>query len=481
MSRPRSSPIVLESENLLESAVASSVALGAQLADEHGRASRLSREAESLRRLSDVFRSTGASFEKGAVLDAALAAAVSTLGAAGAAFGTLKADGRVRLDRSAGRDLARLAEDDGMASLLARMFAAACAAVVDDLESEVPGAAVVAPGLRALAVVPVDAHDRASLVVLMPGPDGAVTDVDVRFLGTLAGHLSVGLEKVRMYDELRSHRDRLEEVVAERTHALREAYDELKTVDVMKDRFLASVSHEMRSPLTVIISAATFLRDYEGDRSERAEMSAGILTASHALDGLIDGMLRVARIDAGEREALEDVSAADVVAEALSHSGAVETTSVMIEPDLAPFPAVATRLARALANILDNARKFGPATEPIELTVSRCLLSRPSGAIPGVVFAVLDRGPGLAEKDAERAFAPFEQGGDPLTGKPAGVGLGLYEAQAIARRHGGELVYRSRPGGGSEFRISIPAEAGASTDVLVKRESRVHLRTQAKD
>jgi signal transduction histidine kinase len=64
----------------------------------------------------------------------------------------------------------------------------------------------------------------------------------------------------------------------------------------------------------------------------------------------------------------------------------------------------------------------------------------------------------LAEEDVERAFAPFEQGGDPLTGKPKGVGLGLYEARAIARRHGGTLIYLRRTGGGSEFRISLPAE-----------------------
>src|SRR5580765_488883 len=70
-----SAPLILESTDLLESAVASSVALGAQLSEEHGRASRLTREAESLRRLSDALRSTGASFDRSAVLDAALTAA----------------------------------------------------------------------------------------------------------------------------------------------------------------------------------------------------------------------------------------------------------------------------------------------------------------------------------------------------------------------------------------------------------------------
>jgi signal transduction histidine kinase len=182
-------------------------------------------------------------------------------------------------------------------------------------------------------------------------------------------------------------------------------------------------------------------------------------------------MLRVAQLDSGDQEDLEDVSAADIVAAALIESGTAATTSVMIDPDIPPFPAVSSRLSRALANVLDNAQKFGPATEKVELVVSRCLLSRPGGAAAGVVFAVFDRGPGLAEEDTERAFAPFEQGGDPLTGKPAGVGLGLYEAQAIARRHGGDLLYHPREGGGSEFRISVCAETAAAWNVNEARRA----------
>ncbi len=466
-----SAPLVLESSDLLESAVASSVALGAQLADEHGRASRLTREAESLRRLSDALRSTGASFDRDAVLDAALTAVVTTLGAAGAALGTLGVGGRVRLERSAGRDLAPLAEQPDVASLLARMLTSSGSSVVDDLPLEVPKAAKTTAALRGLAVVPVEPQQRASLVVAMPGPDGAFADVDLRFLATLAGHLAVGLEKVRIHDELRAHRDRLEEVVSARTRSLRKAYDELKSVDAMKDRFLANVSHEMRTPLTVIIGAATFLRDYDGDPAERKEMAVGILTSSQALDRLVDGLMRVARLDAGDEAVLEDVAPADVVAEALSVAEAVGRASVLFDPRVVSIPADPARLARALANLLDNALKFGPAAEPVELQVAPCVLGRPGGAVAGVAFAVLDRGPGLAEEDVERAFAAFEQGGDPLTGKPSGVGLGLYEARAIARRHGGTVIYLPRSGGGSEFRISIPAEAAADATTREARRA----------
>ena len=468
-SRAGSAPLVYESSDLLESAVASSAALGAQLADEHGRAVRLTREAESLRRLSDALRSTGASFERGAIVHAALTAAVMPLCAAGAALGTLDARGEVRLEGSVGRELAPLAKDGGVASLLARMLVRPGSSVIDDLPLEVPEAVKTTAGLRALAVIPVERQQHAALVVAMPGPDGALADVDVRFLATLAGHLAVGLEKVRIHEELRAHRDRLEEIVSARTRALRKAYDELKTVDAMKDRFLANVSHEMRSPLTAIIGAATFLKDYGGDPAEREEMAAGILRSSEALDRLVGGLLRVARLDARDEAALEDVAPPEIVADALRLAGAEGRTSVLLDPRIESIPADPARLARALANLLDNAFKFGPGPEPVELLVSRCVLGRPGGAVAGVSFAVRDRGPGIAEEDVERAFEPFEQGGDPLTGKPAGVGLGLYEARSIARRHGGTLFYLPRPGGGSEFRISVPAEAAVSTTREARR------------
>jgi len=75
---------------------------------------------------------------------------------------------------------------------------------------------------------------------------------------------------------------------------------------------------------------------------------------------------------------------------------------------------------------------------------------------------VLDRGCGVPEGDLERIFAPFEQGGEIMTAKPLGVGLGLYEARLIARRHGGILRCSARPGGGSEFRLIVPVAVVAA-------------------
>jgi signal transduction histidine kinase len=86
--------------------------------------------------------------------------------------------------------------------------------------------------------------------------------------------------------------------------------------------------------------------------------------------------------------------------------------------------------------------------------------------VDGIAFSVLDHGPGIPAAERERVFAPFEQGGDPLTGKPKGVGLGLYEARCIASMHGGALKWHEREEGGSEFRLLLPRRAakGAGSD-----------------
>ncbi|MDX1389149.1 MAG: ATP-binding protein, partial [Acidobacteriota bacterium] len=114
------------------------------------------------------------------------------------------------------------------------------------------------------------------------------------------------------------------------------------------------------------------------------------------------------------------------------------------------------KLSRAVADLVDNALKFSPEGSAIEVRVMPAKIRCGEAHLPGVAFSVLDRGPGVPEEDVERIFAPFEQGGDTLTGKPRGFGIGLWEASSIARGHGGRLRYVPREGGGSEFRLVVP-------------------------
>jgi signal transduction histidine kinase len=265
------------------------------------------------------------------------------------------------------------------------------------------------------------------------------------------------LERER--DALREDRGHLECLVKSRTAALRKAYEDLRQVERMKDRFLSGLSHEMKSPLTAVVSAASFLANYDGEPAARAELAESLQASARTLDRLMNDLLRVARLDRDlETLEVDDVSAEHVARDALDLADGLGAKLRIVE-GVGPLRVDRARLARALANLVDNAVKFSPTGAEIELRVLPAHVLHGDGRRPAVAFSVLDRGPGVPPEDRERIFAPFEQGSNGAAGKPSGIGLGLHEAGTIARRHAGALRYLDREGGGSEFRLVVPLEA----------------------
>lgn len=450
------STVAVDDADLLGSAVRVGTQLGAELADSRARAARLERESEALRTLTEMLRRVDATFERDAIADGALSAAGGVLAASRAELWRLDPENGPTLERAWGAGSDRLRSPAGSAFVRALLEAGTtCAA--DDLHDETAGA--LGPG--AFACASVDGPARRLLAVHAEAPDRRFDGADLRFLATVAGHLAGGFDRAGLWAELVAHRERLEGAVAARTKALSKAYEELRSLDRMKDRFLSSVSHEMRTPLTAIVCSASFLKDYDGAPAERREMAENILRGAGALERLLDGLFRIARLErGGEPLGSALLPVPSVVARALELAGDPEVDVTVVpelpavtgDPDLAP---------RALANLLDNARKFSPPHSRVELRVEACGLRIGRRTAEAVAFTVLDRGPGVPEAELERLFDAFEQGGETLTAKPAGVGLGLYEARLAARRHGGLLRYTPRPGGGSEFRLVLPAASAA--------------------
>ncbi|HVQ35059.1 MAG TPA: GTPase domain-containing protein, partial [Candidatus Bathyarchaeia archaeon] len=176
-----SAALVAGGENLLESALTTSLVLSSENADAHARLVRLEREAEALRRLSDVLRTTGATFERGALVRATLSAAVSVLGADASALVSRGASGpRLEADHD-GRLAPLLASPEG-ASLVARMLESAGPCVLDDVADEI-APVLGSPVSRwcALASIPIEA-EAGALLVAMPAPDRGFSEGDVRFL-----------------------------------------------------------------------------------------------------------------------------------------------------------------------------------------------------------------------------------------------------------------------------------------------------------
>jgi two-component system sensor histidine kinase KdpD len=243
---------------------------------------------------------------------------------------------------------------------------------------------------------------------------------------------ALALERIRLADEARTAELRAE------TEGLRSA-------------LLSSVSHDLRTPLSVITGAATTLRaEVDLPPQARQELLDSVCEEAERLERLVGNLLDMTRLESGAVRPKRDwVPLVEVVGGALTRldrqlAGREVTTDL---PEPLPLLSVDPVLVeQLLVNVLENAVKHTPPGSPI--AVSSCS----SGA--SVVVEVADRGPGIPEGEQERVFERFRRGPGATGG---GVGLGLAIARAIATAHGGTLAASNRIGGGAIFRLTLPA------------------------
>jgi two-component system sensor histidine kinase KdpD len=258
-----------------------------------------------------------------------------------------------------------------------------------------------------------------------------------RFLRALSYYAALGAERVRLLAD------------AEHAEALREA-------DRLKDALLASVSHDLRTPLTTIKALAHELRADGGD-----ERAATIEEEADRLNRFVADLLDLSRLAGGALAVTPEITAAeDLLGAALQRvSGALgdRTVDVSLDPTepllLGRFDFVHS--LRVLVNLLENAVKYSPADAPVELAARR------AGA--ALEFVVSDRGPGVPSPEREAVFQPFYR----PAGSPSdagGAGLGLSIARRLAEAQGGTLRYEPRAGGGSRFVLAVPAIDAAELD-----------------
>lgn len=225
-----------------------------------------------------------------------------------------------------------------------------------------------------------------------------------------------------------------------------------------RDAVLRSVAHDLRSPLNVIVLAASSLEVLARgvDAVDPAPLVAAIQRAAADMNRLIEDLIDVSRHQAGRLD-LERASLrpADLVREiheqfALKARTRAVTLIARIDGDLPAVWADAPRVARIFANLMDNALRFSDPGSTIEIEARR--------AEGGVEFAVIDHGPGVPPGDQASLFQPFWRG-QPSHG--SGSGLGLAIAKDIAEAHGGTLRFRPTWAGGSTFSFTLPAGAAS--------------------
>ncbi|MEL6059895.1 MULTISPECIES: ATP-binding protein [unclassified Methylobacterium] len=255
---------------------------------------------------------------------------------------------------------------------------------------------------------------------------------------------------------LRAGRD-----VTARVEAIRSrdaALERAESASVAKSRFLATVSHEMRTPLNGILGMADLVLGTELNPEQRTYVEA-VRTSGQALLGLIDGVLDFSRIEAGRLDLAAEPFSLPSVAEGVVELLAprAQDKGIEIALDVAEgFPARllgdADRVRQILINLAGNAIKF---TERGGVGVSLAFSGAETG--PGeVVLAVADTGPGIPEERLPILFEEFEQGDGSASRSHEGTGLGLAITRRLVSRMGGRIEAASQVGRGTTFRVLLP-------------------------
>src|SRR6266508_4592464 len=247
--------------------------------------------------------------------------------------------------------------------------------------------------------------------------------------------------------------------LAERNVDLERAAAELAKSVQLRDAMLTGVTHDLRTPLTVIKVQAQLARRRQNGRTdpEAQTMRSGLEQIERAATRMahwIDELLQVSRVQATE-EMILDVNSADLVQ--LTRQAIAEhqnntrrhVLALHTDPEHVVGLWDSARLERVLDNLIGNAIKYSPQGGPIDVRVAR-----QDGF---AVLQVHDEGVGIPAADLPAIFEPFTRGSN-VEGRITGTGLGLTGTRKIVEHHGGTLEVESREGQGSTFTVRLPLE-----------------------
>ena len=271
------------------------------------------------------------------------------------------------------------------------------------------------------------------LAVLPSNPRRILLPEQRHLLETFAGQLALAIERA---------------LIAEESEAMRVAAE----AESLRNTLLASISHDLRTPLAVITGASTALNDpmLTLDTDVRTRLVTSIADKAQEMSELISNVLDLMRFEAGEVKLhLDWQTVDDLVGTALGrlrerlHDYPVD---VRLPGDLPPVHVDAPLVTQVLTNLLDNVTKHAPPGTAIAIAAE--------ADDAQVRVSVEDNGPGLPAGDPDRLFAKFQRGRD--ESNSGGAGLGLAISRAIVNAHGGQIAAMPRPGGGARFQFTLP-------------------------
>jgi two-component system, OmpR family, sensor histidine kinase KdpD len=273
-------------------------------------------------------------------------------------------------------------------------------------------------------------------------PRGAFTVDDVQYLFTFGIMLAVALVISHLVESVRQQA-RKQAALAVETETER-----------IRSALLASISHDLRTPLAVMAGASSTLAE-AGDRltrEEREGLVKSVLDQSRKMSERVAKVLQMTRLETGaiklERDWTDVNDIVSSVLTRLKERMASHRVLTEISPGLPLLRVDAALIEQALGNLLENAARHTPLGTVVRL--------RAQVRDDEMVISVEDLGGGLADTDVERVFEKFSRGSVDSDG--TGMGLGLAICRAIIRLHGGRAWAQQIPAGGTAFRFTLPLE-----------------------
>lgn len=279
----------------------------------------------------------------------------------------------------------------------------------------------------------------------------------VRMAAGIAERLSAGRLQERMKVTGEDDIARLGEAFNKMAQNLQSKIQQLEDLSRLQRRFVSDVSHELRTPLTTVRMAADVIHDARADFDPITARSAELLAGQlDRFESLLADLLEISRFDAGAAALeAEPIDLRDVVHRVIDAAQPLadhKNTRIRVLGDTQPViaEADARRVERVLRNLVVNAVEHGEG---------RDVVVRLASAGGAVAVAVRDYGVGLKPGEATRVFNRFWRADPARARTTGGTGLGLSIAVEDARLHGGWLQAWGEPGGGSQFRLTLPRTA----------------------
>lgn len=415
-----------------------------ELAAEHERLSLLYRSAQSI----------SGELELDAILETTAAEAAKAVGSEVSLLSLIE-DDQFKWCAAYGLDIAemknvRLAADSGIGGEVARRKRAVLMpprenASEHELDLLANDAVVQATDVDWAVVIPMIAGDRVvgAMGLTRPGSGRELSSEDVLLLEAIGRQAGVAIQNARLYDETRNHLE-----------ALEKAHRELQVLDNMKSDFVSTVSHELRSPLAVIEGFAQTMSEHFDriDRETHRESIEIILKKSIALEGLIENILDMSRIEDGrlevQREPFDILELCYKMRE--DQERIHEIHQVVIHTEVEPLIVMADKEKTevALGNLVRNAIKFSPDGGAVTISVKQVGVT--------AEVSVADTGIGIEPDQFEKIFDRFYQVDSSETRSFPGSGLGLYITREIVQSMGGTVRVESEPGKGTTFTFTLP-------------------------